>query len=44
MSKHIWEQKGNKKCELCGKGFASTYSDVKDGKFISGACWGCLYR
>lgn len=42
MSKKLWEQKGNKMCELCKKGYAQTYSDVKNGKFVT-ACRNCLY-
>lgn len=41
--KHPWETQGNKPCQLCKKGFAQTYSDVKDGKYIT-ACWTCLYK
>lgn len=41
--KQIWEQSGDKPCELCKKGFAQTYSDVKNGRFVT-ACWACLYR
>lgn len=44
MIKNPWERKGTRQCELCGKGFSQLYSDKKAGKFISGACWGCLYK
>lgn len=43
MTKNLWEQKGNHTCEICKKGFAQVYSDVKDGKYVT-ACWGCLYK
>ena len=42
MTKQLWEQSGEKMCEICKKGFAQTYSDVKDGKYVT-ACWKCLY-
>lgn len=43
MTKQLWDQPGNNTCELCGKGFAQVYSDVKDGKYVT-ACWKCLYK
>jgi len=42
--KNIWEQKGNLPCSICGKGVAQRYSDKKDGKYVSDACWNCLYK
>ena len=44
MIKNPWEQKGNRPCEICNQGFAQLYSDKKDGRYVSGACWGCLYK
>lgn len=41
---NIWDKPGDKKCCLCGKGKAQLYSDEKDGQYISGACWNCLYK
>lgn len=42
--KNVWEQQGNKQCQICKKGFAQLYSDSKDGKYIADACWRCLYK
>lgn len=42
MNKKIWEQKGNKLCEICKKGFAQVSSGAKDGRYVT-ACRSCLY-
>ena len=42
--KNLWEQKGNKPCQSCGKSFAQLYSDKKGDKYVSDFCWNCLYH